>query len=134
MPLQLAQDLEGAPASRVPDAPNDYVARVKDLVFSVFLPQYGPLNIPRPDGQGEVAPRSRAWDLLPQELRNSPHPTWNRPVCEIHDASIEVITSMAKNEFPLSAPPRWAAEFFPVLSHIVTLKMKSEKTDDASPD
>ena len=48
--LQLVQDPERAPAGRFPDAPNDYVARVKDLLLSVFLPQLGPLNISQPHG------------------------------------------------------------------------------------
>ena len=37
---------------------------------------------------------------------------------------IEVITLMARNEFPLSAPPRWVAELFWALSHIVKLKLR----------
>ena len=37
--LQLVHELDKAPVSRVPDAPNDYIARVKDLLFSVFLPR-----------------------------------------------------------------------------------------------
>ena len=37
---------------------------------------------------------------------------------------IEVITLMARNEFPPSAPPRWAAELFWALSHIVKLKLQ----------
>ena len=103
---QLAQDLEKVPFSRFPDAPNDYIARVKDLLFSVFLSQFGPLDIPQPNGQGEDVPRSVAWDSLAKELvRNSLHPTWNRLACEIHDALIEVITSMAKNQFRPSVPP-----------------------------
>ena len=40
---------------------------------------------------------------------------------------------MAKNEFPLSVPPRWAAELFSGLSRIVTLEMKSEKLAMAPP-
>ena len=72
----LRQDLEKVPVSRVPDAPDDYVARVKDLLISVFLSQFGPLNNLQPNGQGEVAPRSRARDVLAQELvRNSLHLT-----------------------------------------------------------
>ena len=35
--LQLAQDLDSR-VGRFPGAPNDYVARVKDLLLSVLLP------------------------------------------------------------------------------------------------
>ena len=91
---------------RFPDAPSDYVARVAALLFSVLLPQFGPLNIPQPDGQGEIAAGGATWDLLVKDLiSNSLHPAWDRPIREIRDALIEVITSMAKNEFPFSAPP-----------------------------
>ena len=31
---------------------------------------------------------------------------------------------MARHEFPLSAPPRWVAELFWILSHIVKLKLR----------
>ena len=48
--LQLVQGLERAPVGRLPDAPDDYVARAKDLLLSVFLPQFGPLNISQPHG------------------------------------------------------------------------------------
>ena len=34
--LQMAQDLERGPADRLPDAPRNYIARVRDLLFSVF--------------------------------------------------------------------------------------------------
>ena len=34
--LQMAQDLERGPADRFPDAPRNYIARVRDLLFSVF--------------------------------------------------------------------------------------------------
>ena len=40
--LQLVQDPERVPVGRFPDAPNDYVARAKDLPSSVFHPQFGP--------------------------------------------------------------------------------------------
>ena len=57
--LQLVRDLVQVPVSRFPDAPNDYIARGTDLLFFVSLPLFGLLNIPQPNGQGEVAPRSR---------------------------------------------------------------------------
>ena len=41
-------------------------------------------------------------------------------------AKIEVVTPMAKNEFPLSVPPRWVAELFSILGHIAKLKLKSQ--------
>ena len=111
--LQMAQDLERGPADRFPDAPRNYIARVRDLLFSVFLPQFGPLNNSQSQGRREVVPWRKAWDLLPQELpHNSFRPSRKRPVSEIYDAVIEVITSQAKNDFPLPAPPRWAAEPF----------------------
>ena len=40
---------------------------------------------------------------------------------------------MAKNEFPLSAPPRGVAELFTVLSRIVKLKLKSRNLTMAPP-
>ena len=111
--LQMAQDLERGPADRFPDAPRNYIARARDLLFPVSLPQFGPLNISQSQGRREVVPWRKAWDLLLQELfHNSFRPNWKRPVSEIHDAMIEVITSQAKNDFPLPAPPRWAAEPF----------------------
>ena len=76
-------------------------------------------------GPCEVIPRSKAWNLVSQELlHNSLHHDWNRPVSEIRDAMIEVIPLMARNEFPLSAPPRWVAELLWVLSHIVKLELR----------
>ena len=58
--LQLARGLEKVPASRFPDAPNDYIARAKYLLFSVFPPQVGPLDSPQLNRQGEVASRAVA--------------------------------------------------------------------------
>ena len=53
----------------------------------------------------------RTWDMVSRELFHIPlRPDWNRPVSEIRDAVIEVITLMARNEFPLPVPPLWVAE------------------------
>ena len=132
--LQSVPDLGRVPAGRFPEAPNDYFARVKDLLLSVCLPQFGPLGISQPQGQCEVGPRSKACDLVSQELfRNSLRPDWKRPVCEIHDAMIEVVTLMARKEFPLSVLPRWVAQLFSALSHIAKLKVKSRNLSIAPP-
>ena len=65
--LQLVQDLDSR-ADRFPNAPNDYIARAKALVFSVLHPQFGPLEISRPWGPREVIPRGEARDMVSQEL------------------------------------------------------------------
>ena len=62
-----------------------------------------------------------------------PQPARNRPICENRDVLIEVITALAKNEFPLSAPPRWASELFSALAHTVPLEMKSANLSMALP-
>ena len=132
--LQKARDPERTPLSHVPVAPTEYIARAKDSLPSIFLSQYGPLQIPQPNGQRGIVSRSVAWDLIAKELAsNSLHPTWNRPICGIHDVLIEVITAMAKNEFPLSAPPRWASGLLSVLGHAVSSKMKSANLSTALP-
>ena len=58
--LQLARDLEKVPASRFPEAPNDYIVRAKYLLFSVLPRQVGPLDIPQLNRQGDVASRAVA--------------------------------------------------------------------------
>ena len=117
--LQLVQDLDSR-AGRFPNAPNDYIARAKDLLLLAFLPQFGPLNIPQSLRQREGIARGKARDLVsPELLHNSFRSDWQRPVGGIYDALIEVITSMARNEFPLSVPPRWVAELLSTLGHIV---------------
>ena len=76
--LQLVQGPERAPVGRFPDAPNDYVAQLKDLLLSVFLPQLGPLRISQPQVPCEVILRSKNWNLVSRELfHNSLRPDWN---------------------------------------------------------
>ena len=76
-------------------------------------------------GPCEVILRNKASGLVSRELlHTSLRPAWNRPVSEIRDAAIEVITLVARNEFPLSAPPRRVAELLWVLSHIVKLELR----------
>ena len=64
---QLVQDLD-LRVGRFPTAPNDNIARVKGLLSSVFLPQFGQLNISQPQGPCEVIPRGKARDTVLREL------------------------------------------------------------------
>ena len=131
--LQLVQDLDSR-VGRFPDAPREKIARAAGLLFLVYLPQFGPLNFSQPQGQREGIARGKARDLVsPELLHNSFRSDWQRPVGGIYDALIEVITTMAKNAFPLSAPPRWVAELFSILGDIVKLKLESQNLSITPP-
>ena len=108
------------------DAPRPYLARVKDLLVSALLPQKGPLTITRdPPASPECIPRARAWELVRLEL-----PLLGgsrRQVNELHIVLVDVVSMLARNEFPLTAPPRWLTELFEMLGRAAPLKMEANK-------
>ena len=92
-----------------PDIP--FLERVKQLLMSVFFPQKGPLLITvDPQFPPERLSRSQAWQIVYWEL---PHLDGaSRPVNELHVITSDVISMMARNEFPLTVPPRRLSELF----------------------
>ena len=95
-----------------------YLARVKQLLMSTFFPQKGPLLITLgPDFPPECLSRKEAWQIAHWEL---PHLEGAiRPMNELHIVLSDVISMMDRNDFPLSAPPRWLSELFDVLGRAV---------------
>ena len=73
----------------------------------------------------ERLPRSQAWQIAHLEL-----PLFDgasRPVNELHTVLSDVIEMMARNEFPLTVPPRWLSDLFEVLVRVVALKMEANR-------
>ena len=122
---QLAPTLE-CRARYFPDAPRAYLARVKDLLIPAFLPQTGPLSITMdPPAAPERISRCRAWELVYLEFSLLGGP--RRPVHELHSVLVDVICMMARNEFPLTVPPRWLSELFEVLGRVASLQVVANK-------
>ena len=91
---------------------------MKELLLSTFLPQKGPIVIENaPNMASEVLSRSRAWELAYSEL--SILDADSRPLHDLHAALVDVICMMARNEFPLTIPPRWLGELFEMVSRAV---------------
>ena len=44
---------------------------------------------------------------------------------DLRNVLVEVILTVARNEFPLTIPPRWLGELFSMVSRVVALKMKA---------
>ena len=109
-----------------PDAPRPYLARVKDLLMSAFLPQKGPLLLDAdpPTTPGRIS-RSRAWEIAFFEL--SLLDGSRRPARELHIVLIDVIHMIARNEFPSFLPPRWLSELFEVLGRVAPLQLDANK-------
>ena len=94
-----------------PDPSLAYVERTKELLLLAFLPHKGPLAIAdSTDEASETLSRSRAWELAYLELA-----MWDgarRPLHDLHMVLVDVICMLARNDFPLTIPPRWLGELF----------------------
>ena len=44
-----------------------------------------------------------------------------------HVITSDIISMMARREFPLTVPPRWLSELFEVLGRVMELKMEANK-------
>ena len=86
-----------------PSPPLPYLERVKQLSTSAFFPRKGPLLITvDPLCFPERLSRSQAWQIVFWEL---PHLDGaSRPVNELHMLMSDVISMMARREFPLTVP------------------------------
>ena len=115
-----------------PSPPIPYLARAKQLLMSAFFPQKGPhLVAVDPLFPPERLSRSQAWQIVYWEL---PHLDGaSRPVNELHMIMSDVTSMMARNEFPLTVPPRWLSELFQVLERAAELKMEANKWSMAPP-
>ena len=115
-----------------PSPPLPYLARVRQLLMSAFFPRKGPLLISvDPSCPPERLSRSHAWQIVYWEL---PHLDGaSRPVNELHMITSDVISMMARNEFPLTVPPRWLSDLFEVLGRAAELKMEANKWPMAPP-
>ena len=69
--------------------------------------------------------RSQAWQIA--HLKLSLFDGASRPVNELHTALPDVIEMMARNEFPLTVPPRWLSELFGALGRVVALEMEANR-------
>ena len=69
--------------------------------------------------------RSQAWQIVYLDLSLLDGAT--RLVNELHMIMSGVIGMMARNEFPLTVPPRWLSELLAVLGRAVELKMEANK-------
>ena len=78
-----------------------------------------------PGLSSEVSPRGRAWELAYLEL--SMLGAGNRPLNDLRTMLVDAIYLMARNEFPLAAPPRWLAELFEMVNRVVSLKTSANK-------
>ena len=115
-----------------PTPPRPYLARVKQLLMSAFFPRKGPLLLSLgPSSPPERLPRCQAWQIAHLEL--SLFDGSSRPVAELHIVLSDVISMMARNEFPLTVPLRWLSELFEVLGRGVALKMEANKWPMAPP-
>ena len=133
LPARLAATID-CRARYFPDEPMAYLARVKDLLLSALLPQKGPyLLVSDPPAASERISRCRAWELVYLEL--SMLDGSRRPLRDLHMVLVGVICIVARNESPLTIPPRWLASLFEVLSRVVPLQMADNKWSvEASPD
>ena len=101
-----------------PSAPLPYLARVKQLLMSTFFPQKGPILITLdPAFPPERLSRSQAWQIAHWELSHLEGAP--RPVTELHIILSDVIGMMARNDFPLTVPPRWLSELFDAPGRVV---------------
>ena len=90
-----------------------------------LFPQKGPLLITLdPAFPPERLYRSQASQIAYWELSHLEGAT--RPVNDLHIILSDVICMMARNDFPLTVPPRWLSELF-VLRRAVELKMEVNK-------
>ena len=107
-----------------PSAPYPSLNRVKQLLTSTFFPRKGPLLITLdPAFPPERLSRSQAWQIAHWELSHLEGAT--RPMNELRVILSDVISMMARNDFPLTAPPRWLSELFDALGRVVELKMEA---------
>ena len=94
---------------------------MKELLLSTFPPQKGPIVTANAPGlPSEVFSRSKAWEVAYLEL--SMLDAKNRPLNDLHATLVDVICLMARNEFPLTVPPRWLAELFEMVNRVVSPK------------
>ena len=92
-------------APYIPDAPMAHVARAKELLLSAFLPQVGPyIFVNAPPAASERISRSRAWELVYSEL--SMLDGSRIALHDLHIVLVDVICMIARNDFPLTIPPR----------------------------
>ena len=88
-----------------PQAPTPYLNRVRQFLMASFLPQKGPLLIAMdPMSEPEFLSRSQCWQLVHLELSLLDGKC--RPVAGVREVISDVISLIAKNEFPLTIPPR----------------------------
>ena len=103
-----------------PADPVIYVERVRNFIMHTFLPQMGPLLLSvDPAYPPERISRSQCWQLVHLELSLLDGPS--RPAGELHTAISDIVTILARSEFPLSIPSRWLMELFGLLERVVTL-------------
>ena len=82
-----------------PSPPIPYLASVKQLLTSAFFPQKGPLLITAdPLFPPERLSRSQAWQIVYWELSHLDGAS--RPVNELRIITSDVISIIARNEFP----------------------------------
>ena len=117
-----------------PDSPLAYVESANELLLSAFLPQKGPLIIANsPAEASEIISRSRAWELAYLEL--SMLDADRRPLRDLHTMIADVICLLARNDFPLTIPPRWLGELLEMVNRVVSLRMQANKwPPEASPE
>ena len=109
-----------------PADPAAYVDRVRSFIMHTFLPQMGPLLLSvDPMYPPERISRSQCWQIAHLELSLLDGPS--RPVDELHTAISDIVTIMARSEFPLTVPPRWLVELFGILERVVALKMDAHR-------
>ena len=109
-----------------PSPPRPYLARVEQFLMSAFFPQQGSLLLAvDPSSTPERLTRCQAWQIVHLELPLLDGSS--RPVNELHIVLSDVISMMARNEFPLTVPPRYLIELFGVLERVVALKMEAHR-------
>ena len=100
-----------------PSPPRPYLARVEQFLMSAFFPQQGSLLLAvDPSSTPERLTRCQAWQIVHLEL-SLPDGS-SRPVNELHIVLSDVISMMARKEFPLTGHPRWLPELLEVLGRI----------------
>ena len=122
--LQRLSQTIGRRTRYFPDPPLAFVERMKELLLSAFSPQKGPLTIANaPDEASGILSRIRAWELAYLEL--STLDGARRFLRDLHITLVDVICVLARNDFPLTIPPRWLGELFEMVNRVVALKMKA---------
>ena len=115
-----------ARARYFPADPVIFVERARSFIMHTFLPQMGPLSLSvDPSYPPERISRSQCWQIAHLELSLLDGPS--RPVDELHTAISDIVTILARSEFPLSIPSRWLMELFGLLERVVTLKMEARR-------